>query len=132
MWSGLSFLIPKILAAKKSLPPTISSRIDITAVRPPMSMRQLSNINALGMSIGLEREDIIALIDNPVADPRVGTFGMVLRIMTISALIVVVLGLTLMWRIVSPETFPIPTYVPGTLYGTIKPQDFLTEELLCV
>lgn len=124
MWSGLSFLFPKILAAERILPPSVSRIVDIASFRPPISNEQLSKINALGNSIGLEREETLAALEAPVSEPRKGIFKSVLRIMVVSALVVIVIGLVFIWRIVSPETFPIPTYAPGTDYGTIKPQDF--------
>jgi hypothetical protein len=99
--------------------------IERTMTRSTLSREQLSKIEQLGKNVGLEREEIIAAIDNPIPNSGIPGHPKSLLIVTFVAIAVIVVGLVLMvWTVVDPETSPIHTYVPGSLYGTIRPQDF--------
>jgi hypothetical protein len=99
--------------------------IERTMTKSRLSREQLSEIEQLGKKVGLEREEIIAAIDRPIPDSGVPGHPKSLLFVTFIAMAVIVVGVVLMvWTVVDPETSPIHTYVPGSLYGTIRPQDF--------
>jgi hypothetical protein len=102
------------------------SRIERTIDKPRPTKSQLDKVTKLGESIGLERKEIIAAIDAPLADSGfIGKSRVSLYVSLIMVTIIVILGVLLTWYVVDPDSFPIPTYTPGTLYATIRPQDFL-------
>lgn len=86
---------------------------------------QLSKIELLGKNIGLERTEVLAALDSPLGAPGVGgKQRLTLFISIVAVFVIAIISVLLTWLVVDPETFPIPTYVPGSLYGTISPRDF--------
>jgi len=95
--------------------------------RDTLTKKQLSKIKILGSNIGLEREDILAAIEGPIPEPSAsGRSRALLFVNLVVVTIIVVASVLLVWVVVDPETSPIRTYTPGSLYGTIRPQDFAT------
>jgi hypothetical protein len=66
-------------------------------------------------------------IDTPGLD--LSTEGMP-KLAFVASMVIVLIAAAIvfvgMWHLISPETSPIPTYTPGSLYGTVKPRDFKT------
>jgi len=125
MWTLLGIL-PKYISIKRHLPKTLTSMIEKTMTRSGLSGEQLSKIEQLGRNVGLEREEIIAAIDSPIPNSGIPGHPKSLLIVTFVAMAVIVVGIVLIvWTVVDPETSPIHTYVPGSLYGAIRPQDFV-------
>ncbi|NHI89598.1 MAG: hypothetical protein EAX87_08750 [Candidatus Thorarchaeota archaeon] len=118
LWLKLGLLRPY-------LPKQMFSYFKRTVQRPSPTPKQLGELTKLGESIGLARNEVIAAIDAPLAEQ--GSSGSGRKPMMITLILVataIAVWSLFIWYVVSPETFPIPTYRYGTLYGTIKPQDF--------
>jgi hypothetical protein len=100
--------------------------IDRAIPRDGMTREQFAKIELLGRNIGLERDDIIAAVEGPIPGPGVpGRSRFLLAVNLVVVTIIVVAAVLLMWTVIDPETSPIRTYVPGSLYGIIKPEDFV-------
>jgi hypothetical protein len=124
-WNRFQILWPRIAIMKPYLPQRIFFQIK-SAIRPlEPTKSQLRKIASLGESIGLEKNEIIAAIDAPLAEPGMtGKSRLSLYLSIIIVTIIAVFGILLTWYVVDPDSFPVPTYVPGSLYGSIRPQDF--------
>lgn len=115
----------KLRVLRPYLPKQMFSYFKRTVQRPSPTTKQLSELTKLGESIGLARNEVIAAIDAPLADQGPSSSGRKPMMITfILVAIAIAVWSLFIWYIVSPETFPIPTYRYGTLYGTIRPQDF--------
>jgi hypothetical protein len=115
----------KLEVLRPYLPKRMFSYLKQTIQKPNPTTKQLSELTRLGELVGLERNEIIAAIDAPLADQRSSGSGRQPMMITILLVTIAVAVWSLfIWYVVSPETFPIHTYRYGTLYGTIKPQDF--------
>jgi hypothetical protein len=110
------------------MPKQMFSYFKRTIQKPSPTPKQLGELTKLGESIGLERNEVIAAIDAPLADqgPSGGGRHPMMITFILVAIAIAVWSLFI-WYVVSPETFPIPTYRYGTLYGTIRPQDFSSQ-----
>ncbi len=114
------------------LPRSIFAQLELATMKPSPTKVQLDKISKLGESVGLQRNEIIAAIDAPMANQEIAGKGR-LSLFSPSILIsiLVVVSVLLLWYVLSPESLPISTYTPGTDYGTIRPQDFSSHSLLC-
>jgi hypothetical protein len=113
---------------KSYLPESVFSQLERTIRKRSTTREQLSRISSLGSSIGLQRNEIIAAIDAPLIQPGITDKGRLSLFVTLIAVaIVVAISILIAWYVADPETFPIPTYVPGSLYGSIRPQDFSSQ-----
>ena len=129
-WIKLRLLWPKLKIMKPYLPRTIFAQLEFGIRKPSPTKVQLDKISKLGESVGLQRNEIIAAIDAPMANQEVtGKNRKSLFIPSILISILVVVSVLLLWHVLSPESFPISTYTPGTDYGTIRPQDFSSHSL---
>jgi hypothetical protein len=129
-WISLRILWPFALSMKPYLPLRVFSQIERAIRSSGPTGEQLDEISRLGRSIGLQRNEIIAAIDAPLAEPGItgkSRFSLYISIIVIT--IVVAFSILIIWSIVDPETSPIHTYAPGTFYGTIRPQDFSNRRL---
>ena len=118
LWLKLGVLRPY-------LPKQMFSYLKQTIQRPSPTTKQLSELTRLGESIGLERNEVIAAIDAPLASQGASGSGHRPMVITILVVTIAVAVLALfIWYVTDPESFPIHTYAPGTFYGTIRPQDF--------
>jgi hypothetical protein len=82
-------------------------------------------IELLGENLGLDRREIHAALDPPLSSTGIDSRNRLTLFVTIvSVFIIVIIGVLVTWFIVDPDSFPIPTYVPGSLYGTISSRDF--------
>lgn len=127
-WTNLQLLSPRIKIMRPYLPQKLFSQLERVFRRSGPTREQFRKITSLGKSIGLEKHEIIAAIDAPIASPGIGSKGRLslfisLLVVTIVATIVILIT----WYVVDPETCPIPIYVPGSLYGSIRPQDFASR-----
>jgi hypothetical protein len=123
MWIGI--LIPKLMMVRPFLPSRLRRTVDLMLQPEAPSKKQMDRITALGLNLGLSEEDVVLALDNPAQG--LGQQKMSRVAFVVSAAVVVVAAAIIfigIWHAVSPETSPIPTYAPGTFYGTIKPQDF--------
>lgn len=115
----------KLRVLRPYLPKQMFSYFKRTVQRPSPTTKQLSELTKLGESIGLARNEVIAAIDAPLAEQGPSGSGRKPMVITfILVAIAIAVWSLFIWYVVSPETFPIPTYRYGTLYGTIRPQDF--------
>jgi len=113
---------------KQYLPQSVFSQIELVFRKPNPTIEQLNRITKLGESIGLQSSEIIAAIDAPLKNQEFsGGRRTSILIPLILASIAIVVGILLAWAIVDPRSFPISTYTPGTDYGTIRPQDFSSQ-----
>ena len=127
-WTNLQLLGPRIKIMKPYLPRSIFSQLERITGKSGPSREQLRKISALGKSVGLEKHEIIAAIDAPIAKPGIGGYDRLsLYIILILVTIIVAIGILFTWYVVNPELFPIRTYAPGSFYGSIKPQDFANQ-----
>lgn len=116
---------PIYSSISRYLPRALSLRIERMLPKARLTSEQFSRIELLGSKIGLEREDIIAAVDGPSLEPGIpGRSRVMLFVSIVAIIIVATAAILLVWTVVDPETSPIHTYTPGSLYGTIKPGDF--------
>ena len=112
---------------KPYLPRSVFAQLEPITRKPSPTKVQLEKISRLGESIGLHRKEIVAAIDAPLANQGITSkerLSLFISLIVVS--VVVVISVLLLWLAVDPESFPIPTptYIPGSLYGSIQPQDF--------
>ena len=110
---------------KPYLPIGLYDHLQRIAGRNGPSKKQLNQIDLLGENIGLTKSEVRAALN-----PQLGSTFMDSRqritqfIAIITILIIAIISVLVTWFVVDPESFPIPTYVPGSLYGSIAPRDF--------
>jgi len=132
-WTNFQILWPRIKIMKPYLPRSIFSQLERITGRSGPSREQLRKISSLGKSVGLEKHEIIAAIDAPIAKPGIGGKDRAsLYITLILVTIIVAIGILITWYVVDPESFPIKLYTPGTLYGSIRPQDFANRSFSAI
>ncbi len=87
--------------------------------------QQLNQIELLGEELGLSKSEVHAALDPPLGGTGIDSKQRLTLFLTIvTVFIIAIIGVLVTWFIVDPESFPIPTYVPGSLYGSITPRDF--------
>lgn len=126
----IRILLPSLKIVRPYLPQSIVSQIEYLFPKPNPTKEQLREIAKLGESVGLERSEIIAAIDAPLSNQRIpirGRESIFIRLILLSFLVVI--SILIVWAVVDPASAPIHTYVPGTDYGTIRPQDFTNQYL---
>ena len=129
-WTSLQILWPRIRIMKPYLPQSLFSQLERVNGKSGPSREQLRKISDLGKSVGLEKHEIIAAIDAPIAKPGIGGKSRLsLFFSLVVVTIVAAIAILITWYIVDPDSFPIPTYAPGTFYGSIRPQDFASHSL---
>jgi hypothetical protein len=118
LWSGITRL-------EAYIPISMSDAVKRITGRNGPNKTQLNQIELLGENIGLCKSEVHAALE-----PSVGITGidtkqkLTLFLSIVTVFIIAILGVLLTWFVVDPESFPIPTYVPGSLYGSIAPRDF--------
>jgi hypothetical protein len=128
VWIGLG-VRPMYTAIRQYLPKALSSKVEKMIPKTRLTKKQISRIELLGSNIGLEKEDIIAAVDGPIPVSGVaGRSRFILLANIIVVTVVVIAAVLLVWTVVDPETSPIRTYAPGSLYCTIKPEDFANAQ----
>ena len=124
-WIYFRVLWPKIKIMEPYLPRSIFAKLELVTRKPSPTKVQLDKISKLGESVGLQRDEIIAAIDAPMANQEItGKDRSSIFIPLILVSILAVVSALLLWAAVDPDSFPFHLYTPGTLYGTIRPQDF--------
>jgi hypothetical protein len=127
-WIKLQILWPKLSIMRPYLPTSVFSQLDRAIRKRSPTREQMGKISGLGKSIGLQKNEIIAAVDTPLVQSGItGKSRLSLFIAIIVVTIVAAIGILIMWYFVDPETSPIPTYAPGSFYGSIRPQDFLSQ-----
>ena len=110
---------------KPYIPWSIFAKLELVTRKPSPTKVQLDKISKLGESVGLQRDEIIAAIDAPMANQGItGKDRSSIFIPLILVSILAVVSALLLWAFVDPDSFPFHVYTPGTFYGTIRPQDF--------
>jgi hypothetical protein len=110
---------------RQFLPGGLFSFLDRLTKEDGPTESQLERIKLLGEDVGLGEDDVLAALE-----PSSGPLGFdsqrrpTLYLSYILILVVVTIGVLVVWTIVDPESSPIKTYLPGTLYGTVRPDDF--------
>lgn len=118
IWSSIRRLEPY-------LPTILHGQIRRITGRIGPNKQQLKQIELLGENLGLDRREVHAALDPPLGRSGIGINNRLTLFLTIvTVFIIVIIGVLVTWFIVDPDSFPIPTYVPGSLYGTIAPRDF--------
>jgi hypothetical protein len=121
---NIRILWPRLKIMQPYLPRKIFSQIERVFGKPNPTKQQLLEIEQLGESVGLQKNEILAAIDAPLVNQASngGKSSIYLRLILVSILAIVCI--LIVWFIAHPELVTIPTYAPGTDYGTIRPQDF--------
>jgi hypothetical protein len=95
------------------------------AGRSEPNKQQLNQIELLGENLGLSKSEVHAAIDPPLGSTGIDSKQRLTLFLTIvTVFVIAIVGILVTWFIVDPESFPLPTYVPGSLYGSIAPRDF--------
>jgi len=132
--TDIRILLPTLKIVKAYLPRKIFSQIERVFGKPNPTREQLREITQLGESVGLKKNEIIAAIDAPLANQGITSKERLsLFISLIAVSVVFVISVLLQWLAVDSESVPIPTptYIPGSLYGSIQPQDFRFRSAPC-
>lgn len=117
-WSGIRRLEPY-------LPIGLYDIVQRMAGRSEPNKQQLNQIELLGENLGLSKSEVHAAIDPPLGSTGIDSKQRLTLFLTIvTVFVIAIVGILVTWFIVDPESFPIPTYVPGSLYGSIAPRDF--------
>lgn len=118
LWSGITRL-------ESYLPIELYDAMRRITGRNGPSKVQLNQIELLGKNIGLSKSEVRAALDPPFGGTGIDTKQKLTVFLTIVVVFVIaIMGVLVTWFVVDPESFPIPTYVPGSLYGSIAPRDF--------
>ena len=121
----MSVLLPALMQIRPFVPASLKQTIDRLIQPAPLSKNQRDKISVLGGRVGLSNEEVSQAIDAPGLE--LSSDGMP-KMAFIASMVIVVIAAAItligLWHLVSPETSPIPTYAPGTAYGTIRPEDF--------
>ncbi len=89
------------------------------------SRQQLIRIELLGEDVGLSKSEVFAALDPRLSTPGIESkFRLSLFMSIIVMIVIAILSVLVTWFVVDPESFPVPTYIPGSLYATISPKDF--------
>jgi hypothetical protein len=112
-------------------PEKLQSVVDIVLHPSAMTRIQRMNIERLGVSVGLKRNEILAATNLPIDNMESVSRGKVTFFSVLVSIIVVVcisFGLALLmnhFNFFDPT--PSFTYTPGTRYGSINPADFVNS-----
>ena len=91
-WIYFRILWPKIRIMKPYIPRSIFAKLELVTRKPSPTKVQLDKISKLGESVGLERNEIIAAVDAPLASqgvPGEGRASIFIPMILISILVVV-------------------------------------------
>ena len=111
-------------------PKKIRSTVDKVLYPEGISKKQMANMERLGASLGLEKNEIIAATNLPIDNMESVSRGKVTLWSVLVSIVVVVcisFGLSLLlnnFHFFDPNPTPTYTYTPGTRYGSISPNDF--------
>jgi hypothetical protein len=118
LWSGLTRLESYLPIELYDAMRRITGRIGPNGV-------QLNQIELLGENIGLSKSEVHAALDPQLGSTFIDSKQRLTQFIAIfTILIIAIISVLVTWFVVDPESFPIPTYVPGSLYGSIAPRDF--------
>ena len=96
-----------------------------------ISQKQIANMEQLGASLGLKKNEIFAATNLPIDNMdsvnrgKITLFGLLVSIIII---VCVSFGVALLLNNLNffdPAPHPTYTYTPGTRYGSISPNDFV-------
>ena len=117
-WYGIRRLEPY-------LPVILYDQVRRITGRIGPNKHQLNQIELLGENLGLSKSEVHAALEPPLGSIGIDSKNKLTLFLTIvTVFVIAIIGILATWFIVDPESFPIPTYVPGSLYGTIAPRDF--------
>jgi hypothetical protein len=123
VWTGISIQATYI-SVKRYLPKNLARTTERLMPKERLTKEQFSKIELLAKNVGLQKADIISAVDNPVLEAGIPARPRFLVWLNIMIVVVAVITIAvLIWALANSDN-PIPTYAPGTYYGTIKPQDF--------
>lgn len=118
IWVGL-------IRLERHLPSKLYDIMWLLSGKVGPSRQQLIRIKLLGEDVGLSKSEVLAALDPRLSTPGIESKYRLSLFMSIIVMIVIaILSVLLTWFVVDPESFPVPTYIPGSLYGTISPKDF--------
>jgi hypothetical protein len=121
----IHFFQSKLRGMRSLIPKWLFSRLEQIVKRPCPTREQLLKINRLGASVGLQKNEIVAAVDAPINSQgilqreRVSLYLAIIVVTVIFSLVIL-----FVWNFVDQESSPITTYTPGSLYGSIRPEDF--------
>jgi hypothetical protein len=125
-WSRYESLSIAVWPIRMYLPFRLRNLFDKQLYSKTLTRSKLESMVALGKSIGLDRREVYAAVPSNM-DPA---GSLVRKKMTpfsalITILIIVVAGF--LFLVITgnyPINNPVPTYTPGSRYGSIRPKDF--------
>ena len=96
-----------------------------TPIQSP-TRKQLAEIESLGESIGLDKQEVYAAARSPIGDAQLTRRQITPLSACIIILIIIISGFAIL---VLTGYYPEPPFVygAGTRYGSIKPQDFISD-----
>lgn len=115
---------------KPSLPPRLRREIEnLLQINRPKG-NQLEEIENLGSKIGLEQSEIYAATGLPIDNinsmsrNRITLLGLVIGIFAVTCISFAIIVILNGGHLVNPT--PTYTYTPGSRYGSISPEDFIS------
>lgn len=118
LWSGLTRL-------ESWLPIGLHDAMRKITGRTEPNKVQLHHIELLGENLGLSKSEVRAALDPQLGSTFIDSRQRLTQFLAIVAIfIIAIISVLVTWFVVDPESFPVPTYVPGSLYGSIAPRDF--------
>ncbi len=125
-WSSIGEIGFVYLKIRPFLPATMQKMIDRFSPIQSPSRKQIADIEALGESIGLDKKEVYAAVGSPIGDTQLTRRQMTPLSVCIFILIIIISGFVIL---VLSGYFLDPPFVygAGTRYGSIKPQDFISD-----
>ena len=126
-WSGEGWMEVAYWKLRYFLPSNLRSRLESWILLRPPEEKQLRKIEMLGESIGLSRSEVSATYNPPLNMAHWRS-----RFTPFSACVMILVIMVVGYMIIAFVALGNPNYLPptdstyrfGSLYGTIKPQDF--------
>ena len=87
--------------------------------------KQLAEIEALGESIGLDKKEVYAAAGGPIGDAQVTKRQ--ITPLSVCIMIIGIIIISFVILVVGYYSNPPSVYGWGTRYGSIKPQDFISD-----
>ncbi len=127
-WSSFGNVDYGYRKIRMHFPVKLRSTVDKVLYPEVITKKQIANMERLGASLGLKKNEIVAATNLPidnmdsVSRGKVTLFGVLVSIIVVVCISV---GLALLLNNLHFfEPTPTFTYTPGTKYGSISPNDF--------
>jgi hypothetical protein len=118
IWFGVKRL-------ERFLPIRLYNGMRRIAGRTRPSRQEMVKIESLGEIVGLEKAEVVSALDSPLGTTGIDSKQrLTLFISIVAVFVIAIISVLLVWYVEDPDSFPIPRYLPESLYGTISPRDF--------